>query len=87
VVVSADHGVAKPDARLFEVATKRLEVEASEVVHIGDNLAADVVGAQNAGISPRWFNRFGQSSREPGVTQFAALSELPRLIETLANSR
>jgi putative hydrolase of the HAD superfamily len=87
VVVSADHGFAKPDARLFEVAIKRLGVLAADVVHVGDSWAADVQGARNAGVAPLWFNRFGQSSPDSTVSQFSALSELPRLLENLANSR
>ena len=59
LVVSDEHGVAKPDPRLFEVALKRIGIAAPDSVHVGDRWDLDVVGARSAGVVPVWFNRFG----------------------------
>ena len=59
IVVSADHGINKPDARLFHIALDRLGVSPAQAVHVGDSWSADIEGAINAGIRPVWFNRFG----------------------------
>ena len=59
IVVSAEHGVAKPDRRLFDVALKRIASAAADTVHVGDRWDLDVVGARAAGVTPVWFNRFG----------------------------
>ena len=76
VIVSADHGIAKPDARLFHIALESMGHLASEVVHIGDSWNADVGGANAAGIRPIWFNRFGKTSPDSGVEQIRNLCEL-----------
>jgi HAD superfamily hydrolase (TIGR01509 family) len=43
-------GVAKPDPRIFRIALERLAVSATDAVMVGDSLAADVAGAQAAGM-------------------------------------
>lgn len=53
VVVSAVEGVSKPDAELFTRALIRGGgVDATAALHVGDSVAADVVGAQAAGVGP-----------------------------------
>jgi HAD superfamily hydrolase (TIGR01549 family) len=76
VIVSADHGVAKPDAELFEIALREIECDASEAMHVGDNWNADVIGARNAGVKPIWFNRFGASAAFAGVDEVVRLTEI-----------
>ena len=55
VVDSGRVGVEKPDARIFEILAERLGTSMSEVVHVGDSLAADVMGALAAGMCAVWF--------------------------------
>jgi len=43
-------GVSKPDPRIFEIALKDLDLEASEVIYIGDVFYIDVWGANQAGL-------------------------------------
>jgi HAD superfamily hydrolase (TIGR01458 family) len=43
--------LGKPSAEFFEAALKRMDVTASEVVMVGDDVYADVLGAQAAGIT------------------------------------
>ncbi|WP_446666453.1 HAD family hydrolase [Flexivirga sp. B27] len=50
-VFSNELGVAKPHLRMFAAACDVLGTPAAEVLHVGDNPAADVVGAQAAGMS------------------------------------
>ena len=76
IVVSADHGINKPDARLFHIALDRLSVSAAQAVHVGDSWSADIEGAINAGIRPVWFNRFGAAAARSGVAEVADLREL-----------
>lgn len=68
LVVSDEHGVAKPDPRLFEVALKRIGRAAADSVHVGDRWDLDVVGARDAGVLPVWFNRFGLEPGAPDVS-------------------
>jgi FMN hydrolase / 5-amino-6-(5-phospho-D-ribitylamino)uracil phosphatase len=50
-------GAAKPDARIFAHLLKEAGVEARQVLHIGDDPHADVVGATEAGLRAVWINR------------------------------
>lgn len=63
IIVSGDHGVAKPDPALFAIALRNLGVAAEDSVHVGDSWEFDVCGAAAAGIRPIWLNRF---QRAPG---------------------
>lgn len=50
MLFSDEAGIRKPDPRIFQIVTQRLEVKPCEIVHIGDNLKSDVWGAKNAGF-------------------------------------
>src|SRR5277367_6299607 len=50
-------GFAKPDARIFARLAQAAGVEAAQVLHIGDDPQADVVGARQAGMQAVWLNR------------------------------
>ena len=49
IVVSQRAGWIKPDRRIFESAAAALDVPVRELLHVGDDWAADVVGAKRAG--------------------------------------
>jgi HAD superfamily hydrolase (TIGR01549 family) len=49
VVVSQRVGTIKPDLRIFRAAEEALGVEGPAILHVGDDWAADVVGAKRAG--------------------------------------
>lgn len=57
-------GLAKPDRAIFLAACDAMGVAPAEAVYVGDDLALDVVGAQNAGLSAVWVNRFDRSLPE-----------------------
>lgn len=52
-------GHAKPDAAIFHAACERLGCAPHEVLHAGDDLEADVRGAQAAGLRSAWIDRIG----------------------------
>src|SRR6202166_1025014 len=63
-VTAAAAGAAKPDARIFSALKRLAGVSAAEVLHVGDDPLADVVGARQAGMQAVWLNR--ESRRWPG---------------------
>jgi HAD superfamily hydrolase (TIGR01549 family) len=75
-VTAISAGAAKPDARIFSSLRELAQVEASQILHIGDDPHADVVGATQAGMQAIWMNR--ESRQWP--SQFAAPA---RTISTL----
>jgi len=63
-VTAAAAGAAKPDARIFSALQRLAGVSAAQVLHVGDDPLADVVGARRAGMQAVWLNR--ESRRWPG---------------------
>jgi len=82
IVISAEVGAAKPDRAIFEHAQDRLGVARESVWHVGDNLATDVAGARNAGLTAVWLNRRGTVQREGPRPDYEirSLSELKSLL-------
>ena len=74
MTVSGDHGISKPDARLFGHALASLGATAAESVHVGDSWDKDVAGALGAGLRVVWFNRHHEPAPAPGVPQLHCLS-------------
>jgi FMN phosphatase YigB (HAD superfamily) len=54
VVSSHSAGWRKPHPAIFERALERAEAAPDEAFHVGDNLIADVYGAQQLGIKAVW---------------------------------
>jgi len=54
---SREHGAAKPEASIFHAACARLGVIPAEVLHVGDHVDMDVLGALDAGLRACWINR------------------------------
>jgi len=54
IVVSGEHGTAKPDPEIFDIALKRLGTDRNRSVYIGNSQRYDVVGANNAGLPVIW---------------------------------
>jgi len=50
IVLPADAGAAKPEARIFEVALERVGVAAGEALFVGDDAGRDLAGARAAGL-------------------------------------
>lgn len=49
-------GVKKPDAKIFAYALQLAQVQVQDTVMIGDNLLADIEGAQNIGMDVIYYN-------------------------------
>lgn len=68
VVISSEHGVIKPDPRMYRLALERLSADPREAVFIDDN-PENVRGAERAGIRSILF-----------TDQSALVSELTKLL-------
>lgn len=51
------HGTPKPDAGIFVAACAQLRCDPREVLHVGDDIALDVIGAARAGLRTCWIHR------------------------------
>lgn len=55
--ISAEVGLRKPHARMFELALDYFQVRPKDAVMVGDSLAEDILGAINMGIASIWITR------------------------------
>jgi putative hydrolase of the HAD superfamily len=83
LITSEDVGVPKPDPRIFQVALQQLGARAADTVLVGDNWAADVLGARAAGIRPLWLNRFGAPSPDPSVAELPGFEPLAAALQAI----
>ena len=62
VIASSDYGIRKPNALIFQLAAKMLELPCSEIWFVGDKLKYDVAGANAVGMTTVWYNRNGEDA-------------------------
>jgi len=61
-IYSSEVPYRKPHPSIFQLALRRLNLNPAEVLFVGDNLSADVVGAQGVRMPVAWVNRNGSAS-------------------------
>jgi putative hydrolase of the HAD superfamily len=92
IAISESVGWRKPRRQIFESLLADLGLAPEEVLHVGDNLDADVGGASIVGLRTAWLTRrvpdpAGARARHAGpLPEFtlADLGELPALLERIA---
>lgn len=57
ILISEAEGLRKPDARLFRRAAARLGTAPAQCLFVGDDPAADILGAHAAGMRTAWLCR------------------------------
>lgn len=77
-------GVAKPDARMFQLAAQTLQLPVEAVLHVGDDAVLDVQGARRAGMQAVWVNTAAQVWSCPNEPQPVMVPGLPQLCSLLA---
>lgn len=82
VVLSQDHGVEKPDERIFKIALEEAGCSRLELLHVGDSLENDVGGAIDSGIRGVWLNR-DRRGNDTDVSPDHEISSLIELLEIL----
>jgi HAD superfamily hydrolase (TIGR01549 family) len=87
-VFSDEAGRSKPDGLVFELAADGLDVDISEIVHIGDRESNDIFGAIRAGARAVLYT--GAVDRGSAETKAHAvcgdLAELPAIVERLSRT-
>lgn len=87
VVFAQDHGISKPDRRIFDIAAGQIGLPPERLVMVGDSLVKDVTAAQDAGWRAIWLNRSAApcpDGHRPDA-EIATLEELPAVVESLAS--
>lgn len=79
IVISELFGVNKPDPRIFEYALQNGQAQKEFAIMIGDNIDADVRGAQNIGMDAIYFNAVGANKPTDVSHMIVDLKELQEL--------
>lgn len=58
IIVGGEEPEEKPHVSIYKKAMRLAGCEASEAVHIGDSLSADIAGAKASGVGSVWVNSF-----------------------------
>lgn len=82
VVFAHECGCPKPDPRIFEFALAKFGDAPSQVMHVGDNLHSDVLGANNYGAISVWLNRDG-AANDTGIEPHWEIRDLTELLHIL----
>ena len=82
IVFSQDYRVEKPDSRLFLIAAEKAGCTPHEMLHVGDSLKNDVIGAAGAGIKAVWLNR-QHIKADPAIKVEYEISSLTELLDML----
>ncbi|MEZ9835213.1 HAD-IA family hydrolase [Vibrio breoganii] len=76
-------GDAKPSADMFLRATELLDIPASSILHVGDHLVSDVLGAKAAGFQAAWFNDTAKGIESQMKTKVMPDVEINRIEQLL----
>lgn len=83
-VSAREFGVGKPDPRIFHAAAGAVDTLPEHVLHVGDDVTLDALGALNAGMQAAWLNRsdaIWPHEQEPHLV-LTDLGELQALLAT-----
>ena len=89
VLTSASLGWRKPNARIFEEATRRMQLPAQACAYVGDTVSRDVIGARRAGyglvFQIRSFLTGKSDSGTEGVAPDATIQDLSQLLDLVGS--
>ena len=80
VVSSDDAGYKKPHRGIFDFALDCIGASCSECIMIGDNLEADIRGAQGVGMDHIYFNPYQVAHSETVMHEVNCLSDLRKIL-------
>ncbi len=83
-IAASDVGYLKPHPLIFQTALKCIGTTAEETVFVGDDLEADIVGAQAAGMLAVWRPAARRAPHPEAITPdetINSLNELPAILD------
>ena len=83
IVISAEHGLRKPNPQIFRDVIVNMRLQPHEILFVGDTARDDVLGSKRVGMHAAWINRHGTPLPEgiplPDLV-ISDLAELPHLL-------
>ena len=85
IIIGGEEANQKPHPGIFEKALSYVGFKKDEVIHIGDSVQADILGAQNFGIKSIWINPEELNLAENLRTDFQVMSfvKIPEILTLL----
>ena len=83
VVIEGEFGFGKPSPRVFEHALQVTGTAPKDAWHVGDNLYADIGGAQAAGLQATWIHRGRLEMKDGQPVPDRVIEHLDELRQTL----
>ena len=84
MVCSCDIGIPKPDGRIYHYVLQKLGIQPNEAIMVGDDVEADMKGAESVGLTPVWIENTA-SERWEGYS-IKSVCELPNILERIQKS-
>ncbi len=81
-LAAGEVNVFKPEPGIFEHALRRVDLSAQEVIYMGDNYYADVVGSRRAGLRPVLYDPLGIFP-EPDCATIKSFDELDSILKVI----
>lgn len=77
-------GRSKPDREMFQLAAQRLGIAPQHILHVGDDLTTDVLGAVRSGMQACWINPHGDNLLTHPQARLLPHIEISRLASLIA---
>ncbi len=86
IFISEEHGIWKPDPKIFKLALAASRTAPAQTVMIGDNPYTDIAGANAAGLCSLWINHSQLKLDRDGPVptwEVASVAQAANLLESL----
>jgi putative hydrolase of the HAD superfamily len=83
IIISGDFGYRKPDIRLFQKALADLNIDAGQIVFVGNDMFHDIFGAQQLGLKTVFVDSKQGTKEMEGVQPDYVIRHFPELIDAL----
>jgi HAD superfamily hydrolase (TIGR01549 family) len=81
-MTSSEVNAWKPEPEIFIHACKRMDINSSQAIYVGDNYFADVIGSRCAGLQPVLYDPRGIFP-DAGCPVLSSFDQLPSVLENL----
>lgn len=86
IIISGEFGKGKPDPAIFEHALESSGASKETTWMVGDNPKTDILGANRAGITSVWLNRFNKKPH-PGIEADYEINDLHEIFQIINSSK
>jgi putative hydrolase of the HAD superfamily len=83
IITSDIVGVAKPNSKIFNYASKSTNVSIDKCIYIGDLYDIDILPSLKSGMKSIWLNRNNYVKKDPEIISIHSLKALPAILKNI----